>query len=116
VFAEFMNEWRIHHIFASAEHPETNGLVEKVNGTLVATLAAFVNFEHNNWDQGRIQEAAFAINLSKQSTTQITLFKLVYSSTVVLLHENSFPWQPSERENHEERKRKVDQLRKLPFV
>ena len=106
MFSEFINQWQVRHILASAEHPETNGLVEKVNGTLVATLAAFVNFEQNDWDQG-IQEAAFAINSSKQSTTQITPFELVCG------HENCFPWPPSKKETHEERKKKVNHWRKV---
>jgi hypothetical protein len=112
VFEAFMNEWRVRHIFASAEHPETNGLVEKVNGTLVATLAAFVNFEHNNWDQG-LQEAAFSINTAKQSTTQITPFELVYGRTVFLPHEASFPWPPTDKETADERKKKVESWRKV---
>lgn len=65
-FAEFLKDRQVRQIMASAEHPETNKLVEKVNETLVATLAAFLNFEHNDWDQG-LQEAAFAINTAKQS-------------------------------------------------
>lgn len=39
---------RVRHILASAEYTETNGLTEIVKGTLVATLAAFLNFEHNH--------------------------------------------------------------------
>lgn len=112
MFAEFKNEWRVRHILASAEHPETNGLVEKVNGTLAAILAAFVNFEHNNWDQG-LQEAAFAINTAKQSATQITPFELVYGRTVFLPHEASFPWPPTEKETADDRKKKVERWRKV---
>ncbi|KZR98301.1 Histone-lysine N-methyltransferase NSD2-like protein [Daphnia magna] len=96
---------------ASAEHPETNGLVEKVNGTLVATLAAFVNFEHNDWDRG-LQQAAFSINTAKQSTTQITPFELVYGRSAVFPHEASFPWPPDHAETHEERLKKSDQMEK----
>ncbi len=32
LFAEFLVQWRVKHILASAEHLETNGLVEKANG------------------------------------------------------------------------------------
>lgn len=111
-FAEFLHDWRVHHVMASAEHPETNGLVEKVNGTLVTTLAAFVNFEHNDWDRG-LQEAAFAINTAKQSTIQTTPFELVYGRSVFLPHEASFPWPPTDTETHEERHKKVHKWRKI---
>ena len=37
---------------ASVEHPPTNGLVEKANGSLTGTFAAFVNFYQTNWDEG----------------------------------------------------------------
>lgn len=97
---------------ASAEHSETNGLVEKVNGTLVVTLAAFVNFEHNDWDRG-LQEAAFAINTAKQSTIQTTPFELVYGRSMFLPHEASFPWPPTDTETHEERHKKVHKWRKI---
>jgi len=67
-FQDFVEKWRVSHFMASIEHPPTNGLVEKANGSLTATFAAFVNFDHTNWDEG-IPEALFAINSAKQSTT-----------------------------------------------
>ena len=45
-----MEESRVHHIMASSEHPETNGLVEKANLATASTLAAYFNFKHTDWD------------------------------------------------------------------
>jgi hypothetical protein len=96
---------------ASIEHPPTNGLVEKANGSLTATFAAFVNFDHTNWDEG-IPEALFAINSAKQSTTKISPFELVYGRTPVTSVELAFPFPREEPERTEDFLRKVWKWRK----
>lgn len=93
-FANFCGKWSLRHTQASAEHPETNGLVEKINGSIASTLAAFVNFAHSDWDE-KVARAMFSINTSKHSTTEITPFELVFGRPAVLAVENAFPWSPS---------------------
>ena len=109
--AEFIRKWRVDHIFASGEHPETNGLVEKANGTLTATLAAFVNFQHTDWDE-KVAEAAFCINTAKQSSTEISPFELVYARHATLSQDLAFPWPPSDEESYEDRRVKIVRWRK----
>lgn len=87
-------KWNLRHTQSPAEHPETNGLVEKVNGSISSTLAAFVNFAHFDWDD-QVARAIFSIITSKQSTTEITPFELVFGRRAVLAVENAFPWPPS---------------------
>jgi hypothetical protein len=31
-------EWETHHVFATTEHPQTSGLVERVNRTMTQAL------------------------------------------------------------------------------
>lgn len=101
-----LQQWRVRHITASPEHPKTNGFVEKMNGTLGSTLAAFVNFEHTNWDE-HLAEAVFSINTAKQATTELSPLELVYGRKALLPHESAFPWPPEEKENDEDRLDKI---------
>ena len=89
-FAAFVKRWNITHTVASAEHPQTNGLVEKVNRALAATLAAFVNTTHTDWDV-KLDQAVFAINSAKQSTIQISPYELVYGRTPLIPLDFKFP-------------------------
>lgn len=73
--AEKMKEWRLRHILVTAEHAESNRQVERVNASLTATIKAFVNMEHTNWDS-LLPDGIYAINNSVQSTTEVTPFEL----------------------------------------
>ena len=95
-FANFMESCRVKHVLASAEHPLTNGLVERINRTLTVAISAFVNFEQDYWEK-QVPTAAFCINTAKQATTEVTPFELVYGRTAVLQRENVFPGQPIEK-------------------
>lgn len=57
------NYW-IKHAIASAEPPQTNGLVEKINRALAETLAAIINPFHTDWDL-KLDAALPAFNSSK---------------------------------------------------
>ena len=92
---EKVHEWRTDHVFATAEHPQTSGLVERVNRTMTLALAAYVNTDHDDWDR-HLPAAIFAINTARQSTTEISPFQLVYGRLPFTTLENEFPW-PKER-------------------
>ena len=114
-FAWFLERWRVKHVLASAEHPETNGMVERVNRTLSSTLAAFVNLRHNNWDE-LLDGAVFSINTATQGTVGISPFELLYGRTPVLPHEAAFPWPPAEREEDGVRICRVKMWRKVARI
>ena len=82
---KFCEEWGIDHRMAAPEHPQTNGLVERMNRTIGPTLAAYVNRSHTNWDEV-VPFAAFAINTAVQETTGFAPFELVHGRTAVLPH------------------------------
>ena len=90
-----VKEWGTHHVFATAEHPQTSGLVERVNRTMTQALAAYVNTDHDDWDR-HLPAAVFAINTARQSTVEISPFQLVYGRLPFTALENHFPW-PKER-------------------
>ena len=92
--AEAMEKWKVKHVFATAEHPQTSGLVEKCNGTLTSVLAAYVNVQHNDWNE-HLSSAVYAINTAQQCTTERTPFELVYGRLPNTALENEFCW-PSE--------------------
>jgi transposase InsO family protein len=111
-FAEFCGNVRLKHIMCSAEHPESNGLVERVNRAIASTLAAFVNLKHDDWDV-KLHQAVFAINSAKQSTTQKSPFELVYGRPAVTPDEVLFPWVPQMIEGEDDFIRKVARWRKV---
>ena len=111
-FEDFSIRCRFQHIMASAEHPETNGLMEKVNRAIAATLAAFVNWREDDWDE-KFPQAVFAINSAKQATTRLTPFELTYGRPAVLPSELAFPWPPGEMENELDFMRKVEKWRRV---
>jgi hypothetical protein len=90
-----VKEWGTHHVFATAEHPQTSGLVERVNRTMTQALAAYVNTDHDDWDR-HLPAAVFAINTARRSTVEISPFQLVYGRLPFTALENHFPW-PKER-------------------
>ena len=76
IVAALMNRFQIKHHFSTPYHPQTNGLVERYNRTLCETLAKLVE-QSNEWDTF-IAPALFAYRTSKNATTKIEPFYLVY--------------------------------------
>lgn len=66
------------HRITSAYHPQSNGLVERLNQTLQNTLMKQVNDHQNNWDE-LLDPALFAIRTSKQKSTKYTPFELMFN-------------------------------------
>ena len=96
-FAATVDHLGSRHTMASGEHPQTNGLVERMNRTLVSAIKSFINERQDNWDLA-ISSAQLCINTSRQDTTQMTPFELVYGRPAVLPHETAFPWPPEDPE------------------
>ena len=111
-FHDFVEEWRVLHFMASVEHAATNGLVEKANGSLTSTFAAFVNLDHDDWDE-KIPDAVFAMNTAKQATVKISPFELVYGRTPVMSVDLAFPFPEEEPERRTEFFRKIFRWRKV---
>ena len=88
---EFVNEvnktlcrkFKTDHRISTAYHPQTNGLVERYNQTLQRSLVKLVNKEQNDWDKF-IDGVLFAYRTSKQKSTDVTPFELMYCRYVLI--------------------------------
>ncbi|KFD59504.1 hypothetical protein M514_08725, partial [Trichuris suis] len=107
-----LGKLKIEHGMASSSHPQSNGLVERVNRTLSSILAAYVNSKHANWDDF-VPYAMFAINTMDQSSTKLSPFELVYGRLAVLPTDSCFPWPEQAVETYDAFKRRVQNLRAL---
>ena len=71
------------HRITSAYHPQSNGLVERLNQTLQNTLVKQVNDHQSNWD-AFLDPALFAIRTSKQKSTKYTPFELMFNRYAII--------------------------------
>lgn len=62
---------------ASAYHPQTNGLTERLNKTIADMLSMYADVEHRTWD-AVLPYITFAYNTAQQETTRMTPFTLLY--------------------------------------
>ena len=62
-------------------HPQTDGLTERLNGTLKSTLRKFVNKTGKDWDE-YIPYLLFAYREVPQESTGFTPFELLYGRRV----------------------------------
>jgi transposase InsO family protein len=69
--------WQIEQLMSTAFHPQTDGQTERVNRVLEEYLRSYVSPLHDNWDQ-YLPMAEFAINNSKQASTGMSPFEMMY--------------------------------------
>lgn len=66
------------HRVTSAYHPQSNGLDERLNQTLKASLQKVVNDKQDDWDN-LIDEVLFAYRTSRQDSTKFTPFFVMHN-------------------------------------
>ncbi|XP_078241009.1 uncharacterized protein LOC144586545 [Pogona vitticeps] len=71
----------IKHKETTAYHPESNGLTEKFNGTLMRMFRAYLAENPNNWDQ-KLQSLLFAYRSVPQASTGFSPFELLFGRRV----------------------------------
>lgn len=73
----FFSKFGIEHIPTTPYTAQSNGLVERANATIVATLTKFAMENKDDWDR-LLPKAILAINISKQKTTGYSPFYLMF--------------------------------------
>jgi len=82
---------KIKQVFASVEHPQTNGQVESANRVLLRCLKMRLYKAKGTWSE-EVPKILWAYHTTPQSTTKEMSFSLVYGSnamTPVEIQENS---------------------------
>ena len=102
--------FRITKVNSSGYRPQTQGLVEKLNGTLIQSISMYVNRGQTDWDL-YIPSILFAYRVSPSAATQESPFYLLYGRECRLPIDVSF-LQPSDVSSSidEHRKRIVENV------
>ncbi|UYV77296.1 hypothetical protein LAZ67_15000399 [Cordylochernes scorpioides] len=74
---EVMKTCKIKHCFTTSYHPQTNGLTERLNRTLINMLSMYVNTDQKNWDE-ILPFITHAYNTTIQETTEYSPFFLMF--------------------------------------
>jgi hypothetical protein len=80
---ELFRSMQTNHLITTAYHPQCNGLVERFNHTFAEMLSMFVNSSHFNWDEV-VDHVIFAYTTSRQESTGVTPFLMLYGREAVL--------------------------------
>ncbi|KYO25207.1 hypothetical protein Y1Q_0001821 [Alligator mississippiensis] len=71
----------VKHLKNTAYHPQTNGLIERFNGTLKGMLKAYVDSNPNDWDE-KLPHLLFAYWEVPQESTGFSPFELMFRRRV----------------------------------
>lgn len=74
---KFFAKYGIEHLPTTPYTPNSNGLVERANATIVSTLTKFAFENKEDWDK-LLPKVVLAINTSKQKTTGYSPFYLLH--------------------------------------
>ena len=66
-----------------AYHPQTNGLDERMNQTVIKAIVKYLNTEQDDWDE-HIDVILFSYCTSIHASTKFTPFYLMYGREAVL--------------------------------
>ena len=77
VMSEVYKLMGIKKLTTSAYHPQTNGLTERFNGTLIKMLAHYTKSHQRDWDL-HVNLVLFAYRTSKHASTGETPFSMLY--------------------------------------
>lgn len=76
-WAKHMQNLGIKHQLTSAYHPQSNGIDERLNGTLVRILKAYVDEFQEQWDE-RLKHALYVYNTTVHSSTGFSPYHMMH--------------------------------------
>ena len=71
------DNYNIKHKYTTAFNPQSNGICERFNATIVEMLRSNINFDQINWDI-MIRKCLFTYNSTVQNTTKCTPYELLF--------------------------------------
>ncbi|UYV68139.1 hypothetical protein LAZ67_5003162, partial [Cordylochernes scorpioides] len=88
---EVMKMCKVKHCFTTSYHPQTNGLTERLNRTLINMISMYVNTDQKNWDE-ILPFVTHAYNTTIQETTGYSPFFLLFGrKPMSLLDDDNMP-------------------------
>ncbi|UYV74535.1 hypothetical protein LAZ67_12000036 [Cordylochernes scorpioides] len=82
---------KVKHCFTTSYHPQTHGLTERLNRTLVNMISMYVNTDQKNWDE-ILPFITHAYNTTIQETTGYSPFFLLFGrEPMSLLDDENIP-------------------------
>jgi hypothetical protein len=95
--AELLKHYGIKQVFSTAYHPQTNGLVERMNGTIKRALSKFAAKKERNWNE-HLPAVLFAIRTSVQESIRMSPFQMTYGRKPRLPIEQELSTAPESRQ------------------
>ena len=68
------------HIYSTAYHPQTNGIIERFNATFIPQISKLQDTQANNWDE-YLQAVVFAYNSGVHKITKFSPYELLFGRT-----------------------------------
>jgi hypothetical protein len=93
VMSKVTQIFRIHKINTSAYHPQTDGMVERFNSSLLKMLASYTASNQQDWDLW-LPYVLFAYRTAPHSTTKLSPFMLLYGREANHPGDTMFPEPP----------------------
>ncbi|UYV75794.1 hypothetical protein LAZ67_13001373, partial [Cordylochernes scorpioides] len=88
---EVVKMCKVKHCFTTSYHPQTNGLTERLNRTLINMISMYVNTDQKNWDE-ILPFVTHAYNITIQETTGYSPFFLLFGrEPMSLLDDDNIP-------------------------
>ena len=84
-FVSLLNAFHICHIFTSPRHPQSNGMVERGNGSVSESIRHLIDEGHNNWDE-LPPHVVYALNTAVHDVTGFSPFSLVHGFEAYAAH------------------------------
>jgi transposase InsO family protein len=78
IIKELIRILDINHRFGAPYHPQSQSIVERVNGTIMEKLSMYIDREPKLWAK-QLQSVIFSYNVSVHSVTKETPFRIVYN-------------------------------------